>query len=74
MKSTTNRIDWSTVLVNKKVIDAYKRFATGTSTASEVSRELRNTPFATQFNSLVRARGTERARDAARLALSRRSK
>lgn len=71
--SNEKRINWGEILTNSKVRDAYKRFATGKSSAREVASEFKNTPHSGTFRAIVRARGAERARDAARLALSRRS-
>lgn len=72
-KTKTSRVNWE-FLSNKRISDAYSRFASGLSTSTEITRELKNTEYASQFRKLVRERGVDRARDAARLALARRSK
>jgi len=71
-KAPTARFDWS-FLSNKKVRDAYKRFASGKSSAREIENELKNTDYVGAFRKLLRERGAQRARDAARLAVSRRT-
>jgi hypothetical protein len=70
----TSRLNWDEILVNKQVRDAYSRFAKGTATAADIRRELSNTDHSTTFNRILKARGSERTRDAARLALSRRQR
>lgn len=71
-KRTTSRFNWD-MLSNTKVKNAYSRFASGKSSAREIENELKNTDYISAFRKLVRERGTERARDAARLAISRRT-
>lgn len=71
-KSTVTRFNWD-MLSNSKVRNAYSRFASGKSSAREIENELKNTDYISAFRKLVRERGTERARDAARLAISRRT-
>lgn len=71
-KKTTSRFNWD-MLSNTKVKNAYSRFASGKSSAREIENELKNTDYISAFRKLVRERGTERARDAARLAISRRT-
>ena len=71
--SNEKRINWGEVLTNSKVRDAYKRFAAGKSSAREVEKEFKNTPHSGTFRAIIRTRGAARARDAARLALSRRT-
>lgn len=67
-----NRFNWE-ILENKKVQDAFVRFANGKSSARELEREFKNTRYSSFFRKLIRSRGVDRARDAARLALSRRT-
>lgn len=71
-KRTTSRFNWD-MLSNTKVKNAYSRFASGKSSAREIENELKNTDYISAFRKLIRERGTERARDAARLAISRRT-
>lgn len=72
-RTTSNRFDWG-MLSNTKVRDAYSRFASGKSSAREIQSELKNTEHAGAFRKLLRDRGADRARNAARLAIARRSR
>ena len=69
----TTRFNWD-MLSNSKVRNAYSRFASGKSSAREIENELKNTDYVGAFRKLLRERGSERARDAARLAISRRTR
>lgn len=68
--------DWS-MLSNKKVADAFKRFVRAESSARELSKEFKNCEVngedcSTVFNRLVRKDGVDKLRQRARSALKRR--
>ncbi len=70
MRSKTT--NWGDILTNTKVADAYRRFASGKSTRTELENEFKNTEFAGSFRTLVRSGGADRAKTVARKALQRR--
>lgn len=65
------KINWSAILENAHVLDAYKRFANGQSLKS-IEREFRNTDHAGDFRYITRTYKADKARVLARKAISRR--
>lgn len=65
------KINWSSILSNAHVRDAYKRFAEGQSLKS-IEREFRNTEHAGDFRYLTRTYKADGARTLARKAIRRR--
>lgn len=65
------KINWTAILENAHVRDAYLRFANGQSLKS-IEREFRNTEHAGDFRYITRTYKADKARALARKAISRR--
>lgn len=73
MKSKRTRIEWSKELDNPTVQAAYIKFVKGELSRRGIESILKNTKHAGTFRTLVTSDGSDRARDVARKALSRRA-
>lgn len=65
--------EWNSLLSNDSVRSVIDGFSKRKFSMRKVTQILKNTEYAGKFRELIRTKGTERARDAARKAIARRS-
>ena len=73
MSSKNSSIRWTDVFSNRRVLDAYRRFANG-APLKNIEQEFKNTEHAGPFRRLTRQYGAARARQLTSRAISRASR